>query len=76
MQRLARTALMVFNDVIVRKASEFDMPLIDLRAVCSAADDYANPIEPSAIGGLKIAHAIARLALGHDFRVRSASIYV
>jgi hypothetical protein len=76
MRRLARTALMVFNDVIVRQASRFGIPLIDLRTVCAVPEDYANPIEPSAVGGLKIAHAIARLIRGHDFQGRTASIYV
>ena len=56
----ARVALMVFNDVIVRVAVERALDLIDLRIVCSSPDDYANPIEPSGAGGLKIARAIAR----------------
>jgi hypothetical protein len=56
---LARTALTLFNDVIVRAAFGRGTGLIDLRLVCSDAADYANPIEPSGIGGRKIAHAIA-----------------
>ena len=59
---LARIALMLFNDVIVRVAFELDASLVDLRLVCSEASDYANPIEPSGQGGLKIARAIARAA--------------
>jgi hypothetical protein len=40
--------------------------LIDLRIICSEDGDYANPIEPSVQGGLKIARAIASLArTGH-----------
>jgi GDSL-like lipase/acylhydrolase family protein len=57
-QRLVSTALMVFNDVILRVGIEFGLAIIDLRFVCSAAADYANPIEPSSIGGAKIARAI------------------
>jgi hypothetical protein len=57
-QRLASTALMVFNDPILRIAFEFQLSVIDLRFVCSAPDDYANPIEPSSIGGAKIARCI------------------
>ncbi len=34
--------------------------LIDLRLVCSDRADYANPIEPSGPGGMKIATAIVR----------------
>ena len=58
--RRARVALMMFNDVIVRMAFEHQVSMIDLRLVCSEAADYANPIEPSGPGGLKIAKAILR----------------
>ena len=58
--RLARVALTLFNDVIVRFGFEHEVPVIDLRLVCCDAADYANPIEPSGRGGLKIARAIAR----------------
>lgn len=55
---LARTALTMFNDTILRVAFERFLPVIDLRFVCSGASDYANPIEPSGSGGRKIAAAI------------------
>jgi hypothetical protein len=58
--RIARVALTLFNDVIVRFGFEHDLPAIDLRLVCCDASDYANPIEPSGHGGLKIARAVAR----------------
>lgn len=58
-QRVA-VALTVFNDVIIRVAIENCLKVIDLRLVCTSADDYANPIEPSASGGEKIAQAIVR----------------
>jgi hypothetical protein len=65
-QRLVSTALMVFNDVILRVGIEFGLAIIDLRFVCSSAADYANPIEPSSVGGAKIARAIVNLVLtGH-----------
>jgi hypothetical protein len=60
--RRARTALTLFNDVIVRTALELGCVLLDLRLVCTASSDYANPIEPSGAGGEKIARALARLA--------------
>jgi hypothetical protein len=60
-QRLVSVALMVFNDVIIRTAVEKDLPVIDLRSICALAEDYANPIEPSSIGGEKIARAIVGL---------------
>ena len=56
----ARVALMMFNDVIVRVAVEHHASIIDLRLVCNERADYANPIEPSGRGGLKIAKAILR----------------
>ena len=57
-------ALAVFNDVIVRTALAHGLDVIDLRAVCDSPQDYANPIEPSSIGGAKIAGAIARIVTG------------
>lgn len=59
----ARTALMMFNDVVLRTALRFSLNAIELRLVCSDAADFANAIEPSGAGGRKIAAAIA-LALG------------
>lgn len=59
-QRLARTALAVFDDAIVRVAREHAFPVIELRQVCTEPADYANPIEPSVRGGEKIARAIAQ----------------
>ncbi len=44
-QQIISTAVMVFNDVILRVAIEFGIPVIDLRFVCSSPADYANPIE-------------------------------
>lgn len=57
-------ALTAFNDAIVRTACTHGLDVIDLRAVCDQPQDYANPIEPSSIGGAKIARAVARVASG------------
>ena len=57
-------ALTAFNDAIVRTACAQGLDVIDLRAVCDHPQDYANPIEPSAIGGAKIARAIAGVVTG------------
>ena len=57
-------ALTVFNDAIVRTACAHGLDVIDLRAVCEQPRDYANPIEPSSIGGAKIARAIADIVTG------------
>jgi lysophospholipase L1-like esterase len=58
-QRIASTALTVFNDAILRVGFERQLTVIDLRLVCDEAADYANPIEPSVVGGAKIARAVA-----------------
>jgi hypothetical protein len=57
---IARIGLALFNDVIVRTALELGLDVLELRAICTEPADYANPIEPSGQGGLKIARAIAR----------------
>jgi hypothetical protein len=48
--------------------------VIDLRAVCTYPEDYANPIEPSSVGGEKIARTIAGLATGANFADRATRI--
>ena len=55
----ALAALTMFNDVILRYAFAHDLPVIDLRTVCNIPEDFEMEIEPSAIGGAKIARAIA-----------------
>jgi hypothetical protein len=61
-RRAAAAALAILNDVITRRVFTKRASLIDLRLVCDEDADFANPIEPSAIGGEKIARAIARFA--------------
>jgi GDSL-like Lipase/Acylhydrolase family len=59
-QRAVRIALAAFNEAIVEQAIQRNLNVIDLRLICNEAQDYANPIEPSSIGGAKIATAIVR----------------
>lgn len=73
-QRIASLALAVFNDVILRVAIERSLPVIDLRLICADPTDYANPIEPSSIGGEKIARAIVALVTGSDGHIRGTRI--
>jgi len=74
-QRLISTALMVFNDVILRVGIEFGLTMIDLRLVCSSPEDYANPIEPSSIGGAKIARSIVSVTMaGETLGARVVSV--
>lgn len=57
-QRLAAVGLTVFNNAILNTAIQYRIAIIDLRVTCSDPEDYANPIEPSSVGGRKIARAI------------------
>jgi len=57
---IARVGVALFNDVILRTALDLRLDVLELRAICTDPADYANPIEPSGQGGLKIARAIAR----------------
>ncbi len=66
LQKISVTALTVFNDCITRAAFIHRIPLIDLRLICTEEDDYADPIEPSARGGEKIANAVVKL-VEHGF---------
>jgi lysophospholipase L1-like esterase len=68
---LVVAALGLFNDVVTRAAFAAGADLIDLRLVCDDPADYANPIEPSAAGGEKIARAIAAFAEQDDARRKS-----
>lgn len=63
-----RTALAVFNDVILGEAAARRLPVLDLRLVCDHPSDYSplSPIEPSQQGGRKIAAAIAELVRSQD----------
>lgn len=74
-QKIAVSALATFNDVIIRQAILAGIPLIDLRLVCNEASDYANEIEPSEMGGKKIASVIARVVKEHDFKSGKSAAY-
>ncbi len=54
-----RAALAIFNDVIIRFAFTRGLGILDLRTVCTEPGDYEMCIEPSAVGGAKIAQAIS-----------------
>jgi hypothetical protein len=56
---IARIGLALFNDVILRTAADLRLDVLELRSICTEAADYANPIEPSGQGGMKIARGIA-----------------
>jgi hypothetical protein len=73
-----RAGLAGFNEVILRSAFAAGVPVIDLRLVCTEEGDYSpmSPIEPSVVGGAKIAEAIVRAVTGHDFAARRCCVWV
>ena len=75
MQRLTTTALNIFNDCILREAITHGLPVLDLRLICSEAEDYANEIEPGVPGGRKIAVGILHLVQNHDFSGGRTVVY-
>jgi lysophospholipase L1-like esterase len=75
LQKVAVTALTVFNDCIIRAAFTHGIPLLDLRLICTEEGDYADPIEPSAQGGEKIAKAVVKL-VEHGFVSGRTEVFV
>jgi GDSL-like Lipase/Acylhydrolase family len=69
------TALGLFNDCIIRIAREFRLPVLELRAICTEDADFVAQIEPSRHGGAKIAEAICRSFVVHDFGRNQTVIY-
>ena len=57
-QQIVMAAETIFNDIITYEVFKRKLSMIDLRVLCDKDEDFANPIEPSCIGGLKIAHKI------------------
>lgn len=78
LDRVEAAGLCLFNDVILREAFRAGLPVIDLRLICTDADDYSrsSPIEPSVVGGGRIARAVARLVTGHDFQSEGSRVFV
>lgn len=72
---IAKAGLSLFADVEVRTAAKHGCGLLDLRLVFDGPDgsDYANPIEPSVAGGLKLAGKIAEWVSRNPFTPSSSS---
>jgi hypothetical protein len=77
MEGIPMTALAMFNEVILREAFIAEIPVIDLRLICSKSSDYSeiSAIEPSAVGGEKIVQAIVRMLTNHRFESKQSIIY-
>ena len=55
--------LNLFNGIIIEECVKNDCGVVDLRITCNEEQDYSSvsPIEPSEMGGLKIAHVIGEM---------------
>ena len=58
LQRSCEMVVGMFNDIIQQLVRQHDKDLLELRDIFVEESDYANPIEPSHIGGGKLADAI------------------
>jgi lysophospholipase L1-like esterase len=74
-QQMAVAGLAHFNDAIQREAHARGLPLLDLRLICTTDEDFVLEIEPSAVGGTRIAAAAAVLLREHDFRSGRCTVY-
>ena len=54
----SKTMVSTFNDTVYKTASMYNADVLELRHIFTSSEDYANPIEPSHIGGEKLAQAI------------------
>ena len=75
-QEMAMAAETIFNDIITYEIFKRKIPLIDLRVLCDDDEDFANPIEPSCIGGMKIAKTISFIADKFDTNRHHREVYV
>ena len=75
LQRRSTTALPLFNNIIFQEAFNFGLPVMDLRLIFNDRADYANPIEPSVIGGIKMARIIKEISYNHDFSIINSIIF-
>ena len=62
----SKTMVSLFNDAIYKTGKKFDIEVLELRHIFVTPEDYANPIEPSHIGGSKLAAEI------NDWLLKSA----
>ena len=75
LQNVSVTALTAFNDVILQEAVTTGIPLMDLRVMYDNVADYANPIEPSTIGGQKMVSVMESIINEHPFSENMTVLY-
>ena len=57
-QNVMDIGVSLFNDVIIEEANKARIPVLDIRGSFLNREDYANQIEPSSVGGWKLAKAM------------------
>ena len=75
LQQRSTTALPLFNNIIFQEAFNFGIPVMDLRLIFSDREDYANPIEPSVVGGMRMAKIIKEICQNHKFSMKNSMVY-
>ncbi len=78
LEPMAHAALSMFNEVILREAISARVTIIDLRLVCTERSDYSelSPIEPSEMGGEKIAAVVGNMLTGSNFPGNVVQVHV
>lgn len=78
LEPMAHAALSMFNEVILREAISEKVTIIDLRLVCTERSDYSelSPIEPSEMGGAKIAAVVRNMLIGVNSSVDVIRVHV
>ncbi|KAH3761793.1 hypothetical protein Pelo_6388 [Pelomyxa schiedti] len=68
-------ALSAINGVILDAACHFGLPVICLDKIMTDPADFANQIEPSSVGGMKMAQIIVRVVTSHNFAEGKTTLY-
>ena len=74
-QKIVMNGLSIFNDIIFQEAVKSGVPIVDLRIIFNEDRDFANPIEPSMLGGAKMTKVIKRVAYEHDFSLKNTVVF-
>jgi hypothetical protein len=74
-QKAVNVGVTMIADVIQKVAHRHGFPVIDFRRFMTTPECFANPIEPSGIGGEKIAKAIIEVISQHNFESRTSIVY-
>ena len=75
LQKVAMNLLSIINDIIFQEAVKSGVPIVDLRIIFNEDRDFANPIEPSMLGGAKMTKVIKRVAYEHDFSLKKTVVF-